>query len=119
MERGQERMAEGEPQAKKREERRSCSGCRTCCLPSASLAEVPQAPAFREGRWALGNSPLGLLDKGDIGSSTGAFGKSCDCSPGEEGRGDKGRWNLHPIPKQVVFLLRGQRLIGAQLQPSC
>lgn len=37
-----------------------------------------------DGPWAIAPRCWGLPDKGDVGSSTGAFGKSCDCSPGEK-----------------------------------
>lgn len=43
-----------------------------------------------DGPWAIAPRCWGLLDKGDFGSSAGAFGKSCDCSPGEKAEETRG-----------------------------
>ena len=43
-----------------------------------------------DGPWAIAPRCWGLLDKGDIGSSAGAFGKSWDCSPGEKAEETRG-----------------------------
>lgn len=52
------------------------------------------------GSWAIAPRCWGLLYKGDVGSSAGAFGKRAAIAAQERRQRRRGeRWNLHPIPK--------------------